>query len=384
MWSALSGSSNRPRRVRAGRQLFAAAALAFGASGGPASWSPTPVRLHRADGWGRPAVHGSALYYLTRHHELYAIKRSTGATLWRQSLRLAAGRSRTSGTNVIVERGTVVVGDDDLFAFDAQTGAMRWHFVAADGDRPGPYLGASVSGVVYAGSTTGRIYALDVASGRTVWISGPLGARTVVFGPVVEGGLVVAAYTDFANVRHGGVMALEASTGDLRWHAKFPGGARGLASGAAGGPVIEADAIIATSSDGRIHGFNRTTGERAWTLPSIAGMSEDFRPLLLCQRTLLVASLTGLLLAVNTRTRHESWRYTSPEDGSIVFDIAADADTVYVPFASGRLTAVDLTTGKERWRVGTNDRRFEQLPAVADDRVYVTSEDGLYVVAKRQ
>jgi outer membrane protein assembly factor BamB len=324
------------------------------------------------------------VYYLTRHHELYAIERRTGATVWRQSLRLAASRSRTSGTTVIVERGTVVVGDDDLFAFDVQTGAPRWHFVPAGGDRPGPYLGASASGVVYAGSTTGRIYALDVATGHPAWVSGPIGARAVVFGPVVEGGLVVAAYTDFTSVRHGGVLALDASTGDLRWHAKFPSSAPGFASGAAGGPVIAADTIIATSSDGRIYGFDRTTGQVTWTLPPVAGMGEDFRPLLLCQRTLLVGSLTGVLIAVNTRTWQESWRYTSPEDGSIAFDIAADAETVYVPFASGHLTAVDLNTGVERWRVGTNDRRFEHLPAVADERLYVTSEDGLYVVAKRQ
>src|SRR5262245_31794481 len=147
MWSARSGSSDRSPLAGASRHLFAAAALAFGAAGSPTSSSPTPVRLHRADGWGRPVVHGSAVYYLTRHHELYAVERSTGGTMWRQSLRLTASRARTSGTTVIVERGTVVVGDDDLFAFDGQTGAPRWHFVPAEGDRPGPYLGASASGV---------------------------------------------------------------------------------------------------------------------------------------------------------------------------------------------------------------------------------------------
>ena len=151
MWPAQSASSDRSHSMRVhcrgGRHGRAVAGLITGS--GPSSSSLTPIHLHGADGWGRPAVHGSAVYYLSRHHELYAVDRDTGATKWRRTLHHAANRG-TAGTSVVVERGRVIVGDDDLFAFDAESGVPRWRFSSQVDNGLGPYLGAAAEGVVYA------------------------------------------------------------------------------------------------------------------------------------------------------------------------------------------------------------------------------------------
>jgi outer membrane protein assembly factor BamB len=384
MWPVQSASSDRSHSMRVHCRVAALAALSLASSPvlGPSSSSLTPIHLHGADGWGRPAVHGSVVYYLSRHHELYAVDRDTGATKWRRTLRHAANRG-TAGTSVVVERGTVIVGDDDLFAFDAESGVPRWRFSSQVDNGPGPYLGSAAEGVVYAGSASGHVYAIDIATGRPAWVGGPYGTHAVVYAPVVKDGLAVAAYTDFTEVRRGGVVVHDAATGALRWHTPFPVPASTLPSGAAGGPVIANEMVVAASSDGSLHGFRRESGEIAWSLPPLASMGEDYRAGLFRRNMLLVASLSGVLVALNVQSLKEQWRYSSPEDGSIAFDIAADEETVYVPFASGRMTAVDFATGHERWRAGTTHRRFEHVPAIVGEQVYLTTEEGLYVVANR-
>lgn len=156
--------------------------------------------------------------------------------------------------------------------------------------------------------------------------------------------------------------------------------------------MFAGDLVVAASSDGTVHAFDRESGRSMWAVPPVAikwsvgdvtpasAGFEDFRALAYMQSTLLVTSLAGVLVAVNATTHAELWRYSSPEDGSIAFGIASDGQTAYVPYASGRLVAIDVATGRERWRAGGATLRFDFPPATAGDRLYLTSEDGLYVL----
>lgn len=122
------------------------------------------------------------------------------------------------------------------------------------------------------------------------------------------------------------------------------------------------------------------TESRSRSESSFANDVEDFRAMAVNGRTLLLTSLAGTLVGLSADTRRELWRYQSPPDGSIAFGLSAHGGTAYVPYASGRTIAVDVASGRERWRIGDSGRRFEWPAAVADGQVYVTSEDGLYVV----
>ena len=145
--------------------------------------------------------------------------------------------------------------------------------------------------------------------------------------------------------------------------------------------------IAASSSDGTIYGFDRSSGAVVWTLPPVglndpdanhATPTEDVRALAFVEGAIVATSLTGTLVAVDALTGRERWRYVSPQDGSIAFGMASDGRTAFLPFSSGRLVAV--ADGRTRWRVGGANVRFEHPPAVSEHRVYVTSEDGLYAV----
>lgn len=351
-----------------------------------------PIRLHGAAGWGRPAVDGTTVFYLSRDHQLFAVDRRRGEARWRRPL--GGGPGLTVGSQIVVDHDVVVAADGDLFAFDRRTGESRWRFGSADAVGVGRYLGDAASGIVYAGSQSGRLFAVDVRSGEQRWSSASLGHRVTVFAPVVNADRVAAGFTDFTNGdRGGGVVLFDTKTGAERWRVWFPARGRSTRPVFGGGVLFTGQTVVAAASDGTLYGLARTTGQVLWittagALSEIvestsAGAADDHRAIAATAETLLVTSLAGTLVGVARGSRRERWRFQSLEDGSAGFGLSVSEGVAYVPFASGRTIAVDAASGQERWRVGGAHRRFEWPAAVVDGRVYLTSEDGLYVVDER-
>lgn len=126
---------------------------------------------------GIVAVDG--ILFFTAFNTTYAIDGSTCALKWKQTrpepltaLKVNRGVAYYNG---MVYRGT---GDAHVLGLNAETGAIRWDVAIGD-----PQKGESVpmapiawNGLVFVGNAggdvfgvTGRIYALDAASGRVVW-----------------------------------------------------------------------------------------------------------------------------------------------------------------------------------------------------------------------
>jgi outer membrane protein assembly factor BamB len=127
--------------------------------------------------------------------------------------------------------------------------------------------------------------------------------------------------------------------------------------------------VIAASSDGQIHAFDRTTGSIEWSLPAadnslegVPSRSQDFRALTRSGGTLFAGSLSGLVIAYDLQTQRRKWVYRGY--GSTGFRIASDGANVYVPNLSGHLTGLDALTGAEVWRVGGSEAGFIWAPAV--------------------
>jgi outer membrane protein assembly factor BamB len=60
----------------------------------------------------------------------------------------------------------VGVQDNNLYALNAATGAVRWHYETGGAVDSSPAL---VNGVIYVGSADNSVYALDAAGGKLVW-----------------------------------------------------------------------------------------------------------------------------------------------------------------------------------------------------------------------
>jgi outer membrane protein assembly factor BamB len=295
---------------------------------------------------------------------------------------------------VVLAGPNVVVGDNDVLAFDRATGSLRWRFVPTDGYGAGSYLGATViSGRVYTGSPAGRVYALEGGNGALRWTAVVADdRRTLVFEPTADADLVVAGYGISIVPNTGGVVALDAKTGAERWRTAFPRPSNGaLGSNSAGNLLLVDDLVVAATGYGVIYAFDRGDGSIRWSIPTLDRLPAgylispdfDFRPLARTGRTLFAGSLTGYLVAYNLDTRRELWRYAGPPYISVAFNISSDDRSVYVPYLGGRLIALDAVTGVERWRTGEAAGAFSFPLLPAADRLYVASSaSGFYALRR--
>ena len=116
--------------------------------------------------------------------------------------------------------GTVYVGsfDSRLYALDPATGAVRWSFATSDHIYASPALGqdrAGATDAIYVASTDGSVYALS-PSGRLMWRydTGAPVRSSPVLGRMPSGRPGEIVYVGSSNGR---LYALDAATGRLRW-----------------------------------------------------------------------------------------------------------------------------------------------------------------------
>lgn len=347
---------------------------------------------HTADrGRGMPAVKGERVFALTTRHEVVALALTDGRELWRRSTREQG--TVTEGSRVVVSGDAVIAGDWDIYAFHAETGAPLWEFHPVAGYAPGLFLGPVANGRLFTGSPSGALYAVDATTGRQLWraIVEPAGSDDVltsVFAPVTQGGVVVAGYTTFSAPDVGGMVAVDVATGRERWRWRFPAppdSARGSAW--AGGIALTSDLALASAGDGTLWAVDLLSGAVRWTIPPLAGpfdgiipsAARDLRGLAVTGNRLIAGSLTGYLTAYDLTTRREVWRVAKGWLGSLSWSTFTIADgVVYVPWWSGFLLAIDIDSGAVLWQTRDYERGFSAPPAVAGDRVIAAGTSGFW------
>jgi outer membrane protein assembly factor BamB len=307
---------------------------------GQALWSanvsPAGEPVDDASGAGL-AVSGDRLYVSTAFGQVIALDTGTGRRIWAQDIGAAAAGAPT------VEGGRVyVVGRDaTAWALDAGTGRIDWTeqgtpdasgvtggaSPAVSGDRivlpfssrelrgvlpggtelwtttvAGTRLGrvyAAITditgdpvidgGTVYAGSPSGRINAVSLASGEQLWT-----AEEGAMSPVVVAGGSVFAVTDQAQL-----VRLDATTGEPVWRVDLPYFKRALVRRrqsvfAHYGPVLAGGRLWVASSDGWLRAFDPASGTRVGEVELPPGAATNAA---VAGQTLYVVSTDGRLLA---------------------------------------------------------------------------------------
>jgi len=329
-----------------------------------------------------PATSGTSVYFLTVNHTVIALDVATGAQRWEAS---AGSRSGPPpGWNVVVAGENVVAPDDAVYAFDRTTGAVRWVFRPASGDMPGRFHIATDGSRVYTGSPAGFAYALDATTGSAIWTTELASDNnTAVYSPVIDGGLVIVTLRHFTNPTTGGVVALDAVTGAVRWRRDFPTTAPGRGSGSFGRAGFWRQLIIAASDDGTIYAMNRTDGSIAWVSPRPADERtlDDQRPVAVVGDMIVVGSDRPVLTGLDAATGAERWRLASPF-GSVSYEIGTDGRQAYIVYASLELSAVDAATGTVAWTSDGRPGDFSPYPVVVGEGVYVGASSGLYALRR--
>jgi len=161
-----------------------------------------------------PAAAGNSVYVTLLEHgaaatgRIVALRQRTGQIRWSRDL-----PSRTE-SSPLLDRGELYFGSQDgtVYAVNAHTGAVNWRYHAAGAVKASLTLS---KGILYFGDYSGHVQAIRERDGKRIWITGGGGllggggtfysTAAVVFGRVFLGSTDGRAY------------AFDAATGKLAW-----------------------------------------------------------------------------------------------------------------------------------------------------------------------
>ena len=254
---------------------------------------------------------------------------------------------------------TLVSAETGLFGLDASTGALRWH--AAFGQSFSG--GALAEGTLHVGNFAIRIgqaqvTAVDALTGAERWNFPTAGRAT---GLVAEDGFVFVGTANPPGSREGVLYAIDAVTGEKHWSL--------VALGQINRPAFKDGGVYFGSLDDTVRAVRVEDGVELWRVD----LGRDVLSPAVVDDFVYVES-AGTLFAVDAHTGDEHWRY---ETGAFTSLPAVDDDHVYVT-GSGHhsLDALDAETGDLVWSFPADDEL--RASSVGGGAVYVGSGDGTH------
>ncbi|SFR18171.1 PQQ-like beta-propeller repeat protein [Poseidonocella sedimentorum] len=206
----------------------------------------------------------------------------------------------------------------------------------------------------------GRIFTLDAGAGvqATSTAGAPLWTRDLTpfgdgAGEASGGGLAYGAETLFVTSGFGMLTALDPATGAPRWTQK-------LGAASTGAPTVSGELVYVVGSDNRAWAVEAETGRVAWSVgaaPSQAGIAGGPAPAVSGDLAVLPFR-DGELVAVFRQGGLQRWQsavrgarrgYASGRISDLTGDPVISGGRVYAANFSGRLAAMDLTSGERLW-----------------------------------
>jgi outer membrane protein assembly factor BamB len=273
---------------------------------------------------GSPAVANGKVYIGTIDHYFYAFDQKTGRQLWGIDTQddLEAISPTVVG-NVVFIGGGCPEADcfNGLRALSSETGAEIWKRRLDNGLSTGP---TAAGGVVYAGSGTGKVYALDAATGRTIWQT-QAGTRPLTLAAALSG--------DRLYVGSGGgrLYALAINDGAIAWSAPLPDDNYGA-------PAIQAGTVYIGGGNS-LFAFDAESGNALWSA-DLGGQVIWSSPTV-ANGVVYCGSNGGGVVAFAAADGRRLW---SALAGQTVHSAPTIVDgAVYLGSENGRVYAFDLT-----------------------------------------
>ena len=287
-----------------------------------------------------PAVESGRVFFESYDGSFYALDAATGQLKWKFA---TGGEKRYSGTHLhhlepaaevmpdpwdfylsspSVWNGLVFFGsgDGNIYALDADSGALKWKFQTGDVVHSSP---AIEDRILYIGGWDSYLYALDASTGKEKWrfktgedpdVHNHVGIQS---SPAVRGGVV------YFGCRDSYVYAVDASSGKQIWKFSTDG------SWVNNSPVADSDVVyFATSIPGILHAINAKTGASVFHLPTGTPV---FASMALSKGNSYVGNFGGKLTAIDIKAQKPIWSFETDgakqnapaltnADGSIKFE----------------------------------------------------------------
>lgn len=224
--------------------------------------------------------------------------------------------------------------------------------------------------MLYVGSASGNVYAIDRLKGKKIWKTDTKGA--------VYGGVALADNQVYVGDAKGVVYALDAASGKEIWH-------QDLGSDIMSTPLVNGSTLYLTTMAGQLAAINRATGTRLWQTPKRISTGEftvrgSSSPVLFGK--LVIAGFgDGSLVASDATTGNSVWERNLGGRTAMMHDVDGTplliGDRLYVGSVDGSLNCIQASSGQTIWAAPIptpNDA------ALDNGTLYVTGNGTLYAL----
>jgi len=258
-----------------------------------------------------------------------------------------------------IVNGVVYVGADDgkLYALDLATGKKRWQYAVDDGEmiRSSPTVHG---GTIFVGDSLGVMHAVDASTGKKKWTYQTDG-EIISSANVYKDRIVFGSYD-------GSVYCLKMADGSLAW--KFETGGR-----VHGTPGLAGRYALVAGCDEDLHVLDMDTGksQRKVALGSVSGASAA-----VVGSRVFVGTYGHKVLAIDWERGSIAWAFADPNrDFPFMSSAAVSKDGVVVGGRDKRLRMLNPKDGKLIWTFVTKGR-IDGSPVLVGNRVLFGSGDG--------
>ncbi|MBS0664428.1 MAG: PQQ-binding-like beta-propeller repeat protein [Verrucomicrobia bacterium] len=235
----------------------------------------------------------------------------------------------------------------------------------------------AADGVIYIGTSAGRVYAVRARDGRPLW--------SWDGGHAIDGAAVVEADSVYVLDTRLELHALDRHSGVLRWttplhDAKLAGGPvpdNPTFNHRAARPLVWDGTVYCGSSDGGLYAIDAASGQVQWRhaagAPIYSGVGRTGTD------TLMFGTMDGSVVLLDRRTRQETARFRT--GGGVVTTPVVAAGNVIVGSRDYLLHAFRLRDGAKAWTFSYWFSWIESTPVLVDGLIYVGASDYSRVTA---
>lgn len=282
-----------------------------------------PINAEDAAISSSPVVAEGKVFFATIGGDIYAVNSTTGKKIWQTTMECTINDSSPSYANGIIYIGSDC---DGLSAIDAKNGKKTWNFnpikkennnsIYTDNSFKVTSSPVIIDNKVYAGTQDG-IYILDVISGKESLHITKAGGNSVA----LKNNMI------FSNDELGQLYSNNITNGSLNWTKKIEN------TTLFSYPVISKNTVILGNDNGQLFAFDIYTGQNKWTYNA--------------------CSSTPCGIGI---------RESPAVDGSFVYAISSE----------GNISAVDLSSGKEKWQIKIGNHSTYS-PIINNNTIYLTT-----------
>jgi outer membrane protein assembly factor BamB len=274
---------------------------------------------------------------------------------------ISGGWAGTAFRGGIIYAGTT---HGRVVAINSSTQSQQWDYTVNSATYTTPVVDGDL---VYVGTYSGQVLALSTLArsqnltfpqqryGEWEWDCPLDNARS----NAIVADLLVSGDTIYVSSSNGRVYSLDKEFGDQNWESKvLDERQRKLWTS----PVIEGNALYVSTLDGHIYALSVETGQLLdWSFKSEAGFTSS--PVIY-QNTIFLGSFDRHLYAVEIGSNVSMWKFPQEKPAGNWFwaSPVVNEGIVYAGCLDGKLYAINATTGKEIWSYTTEDQEGKPSP----------------------